>query len=37
MPLQILGDNIKVVIFSCSEYEVRNYGMSDTATKVELV
>ena len=26
-PHQILGDHVKVVVFSCSEYEARNYGM----------
>jgi hypothetical protein len=26
-PLQLLGDHVKVVVFSCSEYEARNYGM----------
>jgi hypothetical protein len=25
---QLLGDHVKVVIFSCSEYEARNYGLS---------
>ena len=24
---QLLGDHVKVVIFSCSEYEARNYGL----------
>ena len=23
---QLLGDHVKVVIFSCSDYEARNYG-----------
>jgi THO complex subunit 2 len=23
---QLLGEHVKVVIFSCSEYEARNYG-----------
>lgn len=26
--LQLLGDHVKVVLFSCSEYEARNYGLS---------
>jgi THO complex subunit 2 len=25
--LQLLGDHVKVVLFSCSEYEARNYGV----------
>ena len=25
--VQLLGDHIKVVVFSCSEYEAKNYGM----------
>ena len=24
---QLLGDHVKVVLFSCSEYEARNYGL----------
>lgn len=24
---QLLGDHVKTVIFSCSEYEAKNYGM----------
>lgn len=23
---QLLGDHVKVILFSCSEYEARNYG-----------
>lgn len=30
---QLLGDHVKVVVFSCSEYEARNYGMSTSAPK----
>ena len=28
---QLLGDHVKVVIFSCSEYEARNYGKSNSS------
>lgn len=24
---QLLGDHVKTVIFSCSEYEAKNYGV----------
>ena len=27
MTLQLLSEHIRVMIFSCSEYEARNYGM----------
>lgn len=26
---KLLGDHVKVVLFSCSEYEARNYGECD--------
>lgn len=29
--LQLLSDHVKVVVFSCSEYEARNYGKQSPA------
>lgn len=30
LPCQLLGDHVRNIVFSCSEYEARNYGISIT-------
>lgn len=34
--LQLLGDHIKVVLFTCSEYEAKNYGAVEVSNKISL-
>lgn len=34
--LQLLSDHVKVVVFSCSEYEARNYGKQSSVPMLML-